>query len=283
MNNKVVTTPLSRGAGITMSLVKADGLLVIDRLHEGYNVGELVDVLLPNETTVNISNTLVSIGSHDIALDILADLMSNDRFALASSHLGSFSGVLAMKNKEALIAPVHILHQDGEYNTTLIDQYLDDNYVLIEGVSRQQCLYIKKGNPKNIQSIQDLTREDVTYVNRQKGSGTRILLDYLLQKNNIDSKKIKGYSFELPTHTSVAASVSDERYDVGLGVASVANLYDLECVNMGVEQYDFLVHKNTLQLDSYKAFVKCLNSSEFKNKLELLGGYTIHNPGNIKK
>ena len=282
VDNEVVATPLNRGAGITMSLVKSDGLLKIDRLREGYEVGAQVEVILPTETTMDISNTLVSIGSHDIALDILNDLMCGSHFNLASSHLGSFSGVLAMKNKEAHIAPVHILHKSGEYNTDIIKQYLNDDYLLVEGILRTQSIYVKKGNPKRIKTIQDLTRSDVTYVNRQKGSGTRILLDYLLQKEEINPKDIKGYAFELPTHTAVAASVSDERYDAGLGVVSVANLYDLDFVDIGLEQYDFLIHKDTLKLKSYKTFIKQLNSKEFRQKLNDLGGYIINQPGTIK-
>jgi len=280
VNGELIATPLARGAGITMSLVRADGLLIVERLNEGYQKGDLVDVLLLNKD-IDVSNTLVSIGSHDVLLDIVNDLMSNNGYHLSSSHVGSFSGVLSMKNQEAHIAPVHILGNDGRYNDFILDKYLSTEYHLIKGVSRIQGLYVKKGNPKNIKSLQDLTRKDVNFVNRQQGSGTRILLDFLLDKQQIDQKSINGYAYELTTHTLVAASVLDERYDAGLGVKSVASLYDLDFIEIANEEYDFLIHRDTLKLDSYKQFIQVLHSIEFKAKLEKLGGYKTSNIGTI--
>ena len=282
VNGELIATPLPRGAGITMSLVKADGLLVIDRLNEGYQKGDVVKVLLLNQDFES-SNTLVSIGSHDILLDIVNDLMSNDGHRLSSSHVGSFSGVLSIKNKEAHIAPVHILGENGAYNKFLIDEYLSSDYHLVKGVSRIQGLYVKKGNPKNIQSLADIKRNDVQFVNRQKGSGTRILLDHLLNLSNTNPEDINGYSYELTTHTLVASNIMDDRYDTGLGVKSVASLYNLDFVEIANEEYDFLVHKDTLELDSYKQFINTLQSNKFKEKLDELGGYDIHNIGKIIK
>jgi putative molybdopterin biosynthesis protein len=188
-----------------------------------------------------------------------------------------------MKTQEAHIAPVHILSIDGTYNDFLIEKYLSDEYHLVKGVSRVQGLYVKKGNPKNIKSLEDLQRKDVHFVNRQKGSGTRILLDYLLDKKSIDPNQINGYSYELTTHTLVAASVLDERYDTGLGVQSVASMYDLDFIEISHEEYDFLLHKNTLKLDSYKHFISVLQSKEFREKLHVLGGYKLNNIGAIIK
>jgi len=280
VNGELIATPLARGAGITMSLVRADGLLIVERLNEGYQKGDVVDVLLLNKD-IDVSSTLVSIGSHDVLLDIVNDLMSNNGYNLSSSHVGSFSGVLSMKNQEAHIAPVHILGENGNYNGFLIDKYLSDEYQLVKGVSRIQGLYVKKGNPKDIQSLDDLLREDVNFVNRQKGSGTRILLDYLFNQKEINPKNINGYPYELTTHTLVAASVLDERYDTGLGVKSVASLYDLDFIEIAHEEYDFLIHKDTLKLESYKQFIQVLQSTEFKQKLEELGGYNIKKIGSI--
>lgn len=282
VNGELIATPLARGAGITMSLVRADGLLIVERLNEGYQKGDIVDVLLLNKD-IDVSSTLVSIGSHDILLDIVNDFMSNSGYHLSSSHVGSFSGVLSMKNQEAHIAPVHILGDNGNYNDFLIEKYLSSEYHLVKGVSRIQGLYVKKGNPKDIQSLNDLLREDVNFVNRQKGSGTRILLDYLFDKKEINQKNINGYAYELTTHTLVAASVLDDRYDTGLGVQSVASLYDLDFIEIAHEEYDFLIHKDTLKLDSYKQFIQVLQSSDFKEKLENLGGYKINKIGSILK
>jgi putative molybdopterin biosynthesis protein len=280
VQNEIVATPLDRGAGITMSLVKADGFIISKKLSEGFLKEDYVDVTLINNH-INIDNNLVSIGSHDIILDIINDQMNDLGFSLSSSHVGSFSGILSIKNNECHIAPVHILHTDGTYNSFIIDKYLDDNYHIIKGIERIQGLYIKKGNPKQIKNISDLTRKDISFVNRQKGSGTRILLDHILQENNINKEDINGYNYELTTHTLVAASIKDERYDTGLGVKSVANLYDLDFIEIGKEHYDFIIHKSILNDPTYQTFIHILQSDLFKEKLEHIGGYIIHNPGHI--
>lgn len=281
VNDELIATPLSRGAGITMSLVKSDGFLIVDRFSEGFEAKETVEITLTNETNDH-SKTLVSIGSHDIILDIINDQLNENGFKLSSSHVGSFGGVLSIKNMEAHISPVHILCDSGNYNDTLIDEFLDDEYVVVRGVTRQQCLYVKKGNPKNISSLKDLKRSDISFVNRQKGSGTRILFDFLIQKLDINHKEISGYEYELSTHTQVASTVLTERYDVGLGIVSVANMYDLDYIPVGEEHYDFLVHKSTLQLESFKSFIQIIQSKYFKEKIEYLGGYSLDNPGTIK-
>lgn len=280
INDEIIATPLDRGAGVTMSLVKADGIMVIDKNREGYEEMSLVDVTLLKDIS-EIKKSLIVIGSHDILLDKVDDLMSNEKFHLSSSHIGSFGGIMAIKNKGCHIAPVHILNEDGEYNEFIIDKYLDKSYSLVRGVSRIQGLYVKKGNPKNIKSLKDLTREDITFVNRQRGSGTRILLDYSLTKENIDKAKIKGYEFELSTHMLVASSVKDPRFDTGMGAQSVANLNKLDFVKIGEEHYDFIVLNEIIGTPLYNQFIKVLKSDEFKEELDKLGGYKIENIGEI--
>lgn len=278
VNNELIATPLSRGASISMSLIKSDGLLIVDRFNEGYEQGSEVEVVLYQET-IDTNQTLVSIGSHDIILDYINDLMNEQGFHLSSSHVGSFGGVHSIKNKECHIAPIHILHSDKTYNSHIIKEYLDQEYHLVEGIKRTQGLYVKKGNPKKIKNIKDLER--VTFVNRQRGSGTRILLDQLLDKNGIASTNIKGYKYELSTHTQVAVAVLNNRYDTGLGIESVARRYDLDFIELSHESYDFLVHKDTLKLEQYKTFIQILESSTFKEHLASLHGYILDQPGRI--
>ncbi|MCK5388248.1 MAG: molybdopterin biosynthesis protein [Candidatus Izimaplasma sp.] len=280
INNEIIATPLDRGAGVTMSLVKADGIMVIEKNSEGYEAMSYVDVYLLKDLK-EIEKSLIVIGSHDILLDKVDDLMSNDKFHLSSTHIGSFGGIMAIKNKGCHIAPVHILHEDGKYNEFIIDKYLDNTYSLVRGVSRIQGLYVKKGNPKNIKSLKDLTRDDITFVNRQRGSGTRILLDYLLKEEKIDKAVITGYEFELGTHMLVASSVKDPRYDTGMGVASVANLMGLNIIELGEEHYDFIVLNEIIDTPLYNQFIKVLKSKEFKNELDKLGGYSIDNIGEL--
>jgi len=280
INNEIIATPLDRGAGITMSLVKADGIMVVPKNSEGYSAMEYVDIQLLKDIK-EIEKSLIVIGSHDILLDKVDDLMSNDKFHLSSTHIGSFGGIMAIKNRGCHLAPVHILHNSGIYNEFIIDKYLDNTYTLVRGVSRIQGLYVKKGNPKNIKSLQDLTRDDVTFVNRQRGSGTRILLDYLLKKEEIDKNLITGYGFELGTHMLVASSVKDPRYDCGMGVVSVANLMGLDIIELGEEHYDFIVLNEIIDTPLYNNFIKVLKSFDFKKELDKLGGYSIDNIGEI--
>ncbi len=280
INNEIIATPLDRGAGVTMSLVKADGIMIIEKNKEGYEEMSLVDIHLLKDLR-EIEKSLVVIGSHDIILDKIDDLMSNEKYHLSSTHIGSFGGIMAIKNKGCHIAPVHILNTDGIYNEFIIDKYLDDTYSLVRGVSRIQGLYIKKGNPKKIKSLKDLSRKDITFVNRQRGSGTRILLDYLLKEENIDKDLIKGYEFELGTHMLVATSVKNPRYDTGMGVQSVANLMGLDMIILAEEHYDFIVMNEIIDTSVYKQFLKVLKSQEFKNVLQKLGGYNIKNIGEI--
>ncbi len=280
INNEIIATPLDRGAGVTMSLVKADGIMMIPKNSEGYNALSTVDVQLLKDIK-EIKKSLIVIGSHDILLDKVDDLMRNDKFHLSSTHVGSFGGIMAIKNKGCHIAPVHILYEDGKYNEFIIDKYLDDSVSLVRGVSRIQGLYVKKNNPKKIKSLKDLTRNDVAFVNRQRGSGTRILLDYLLEKENINKNKITGYDLELGTHMLVASNIKDPRYDTGMGVESVANLMVLDFIALGEEHYDFLVLNEIIDTPMYNNFIKVLKSSEFKRELDKLGGYSFDNIGEI--
>lgn len=282
INNEYIASPLDRGAGVTMSLVKADGIMVVPKNSEGFESGSIVDISLLKDIK-EIDRSLISIGSHDILLDKVDDLMSNNNYHLSSSHIGSFGGIMAIKSKGCHIAPVHVLDQDGSYNLNLLDKYLGSEYCLVRGVSRVQGLMVKKGNPKNIQCLKDLLKNDITFVNRQRGSGTRILLDYILDKEGIDSKDIKGYDFELSTHMLVASSVKDSRFDCGMGIVSVANLNNLDIIEVGKENYDFLVLKDIIDTPIYNEFIKVLQSNEFKNELDKLGGYIINEIGAIIK
>ncbi len=281
INNEFVATQLDRKAGSTRSVVDADGILEIPKNSEGYNKDTTVNIRLLKDIE-SIKKSLVVIGSHDIIIDTIHDLMENEGYNISSSHVGSFAGVLAIKSECTHIAPSHLLHTDGTYNTFLIDKYLNKDYVVIKGVNRNQGLYVKKGNPKKIKSLKDLTRKDITFVNRQKGSGTRTLLDYLFKKENINADKIKGYDFELTTHTLIANSVLDERFDTGLGIESVAYLNNLEFINLGTEEYDFIIKRDSLELDIVKSFIKTLKSDKFAEALSKIPGYSLYNIGELK-
>lgn len=281
VNGKWVCTPLSRGAGVSMSLVDCDGILEIPKEYEGFNSGEEVNVKL-TKPLEEIKNKIVCIGSHDLILDFVRDTMiKNSNINLSSTHVGSLNGVLTLKNKECFIAPMHILDEKtGEYNiSTIKDIFKGEKMALIKGVKRKQGLIVQKGNPLNIKSISDLKK--VKYVNRQRGSGTYILLDYLIKKDGINKKDIVGFDFSVPTHFDVAINVKEGVADCGLGILSVAKALDLDFIEVFDEEYDFLIYQKDLETKKAKTFIKTLQSTEVKEQLENAGGYGICNIGEV--
>lgn len=274
VNNEIIATPITRGAGITTSLLKADGIIEIDRSLEGLNTGDKVEISLLKPIE-KIKENILSIGSHDILMDILRDYIP-----ITSSHVGSLGGIMALKQNQCHLAPIHLLDsKTGEYNISYVKQYFKEPMILIKGVKRIQGFMVKKGNPKNITSIQDLASPNIKFVNRQRGAGTRILLDFLLDKNKISKDSIVGYQREMLTHMSVAAEVNSNKVDVGLGVYSAAKEMDLDFIPVGNEEYDFLIRKSSLEFLS--SFIKALKSEEFKIALEKLGGYEFTNTGEL--
>ena len=284
VDGKLIATPLSRGAGATMSLVRADGILVIPQNSEGVEGGETVSIeLLKN--IAEIRDTIVSIGSHDIAMDIMANLMhqKNSSYSLSSAHVGSMGGIMALRRGEAHMAPIHLLDEaTGRYNEAYIKRYLPNMEIaLIKGIKRIQGIMVKKDNPKHIYSFEDLSREDVQFVNRQKGAGTRILLDFMLQQKGMTIDSILGYEREMTTHMAVAAAVSSGSADAGLGVLSAAKAMGLDFIPVGEEEYDFAIPVRHLELPMVKLFIENLKSLDFAKELEVLGGYSLDAAGEI--
>jgi putative molybdopterin biosynthesis protein len=248
VSRKYIATPISRGAGTTMSLVRADGVLEIPQSVEGYEAGTKVSVkLLKSERSIR--NTLVCIGSHDPIVDTASDLfhMKTGKYFLSSAHVGSMGGIMT----------------------------------LIKGVKRIQGIIVPKGNPLNIRSLSDIASNDRKFVNRQRGSGTRLFLDYSLKKLDISSKEIFGYEREEFTHLCVAAVVAAGDADCDLGVYSVAQLIGLDFIPLGNEEYDFAVPGEFLDMDMIKEFIKVIKSFEFRAELDKLGGYDYTEIGEI--
>ncbi len=275
VDGKLIATPLNRGAGVTMALVEADGLLVIPKNSEGIEAGETAQVELTRDIQ-DIENTLVSIGSQDMIMDFVANLMEKEpgNVHLSSAHVGSMGGILALKRGEAHMAPIHLLDEEtGEYNQFYIDKYLGDDFVLIKGVPREQGLIIPKGNPKGIRSFDDIAERGLTFVNRQRGSGTRLLADYLFKKSGADTDRIIGYDREMTTHMAVAAAVEAGTADAGLGAYSAAKVMGLDFIFIANEEYDFAIGRKYLETPMAKAFLKVIGSEEFHQILKDLGGY----------
>ena len=282
VGDKLVAAPLARGAGAAMSLVRADGFCIIPQNSEGYEAGETVEVELYKDLS-EIENTVVSIGSHDMIMDIISDRMAANyqNMYLSSTHVGSMGGLMALKRGETTIAPTHLLNEaDGRYNEAILKQLFGaGTMALIKGVDRIQGIMVKKGNPLHIQGVEDLTR--VRYVNRQRGAGTRVLLDYKLKQAGIRPEEIDGYDKEAATHMAVAALVASDEIDAGMGIKPAADAMGLDFIEVGVEEYDFAIARQNLQLPQVQAFLEILRSGAFHEELAKLGGYGWHQAGKI--
>ena len=282
INNKYVATPIKRGSGTITTLVNADGVIRVPQNVEGINEGEKVDIELLKDIS-EINNTIISIGSHDIVMDIINDELIKESFGkvhLSSTHVGSFQGLLSIIKGESHIAPIHLFDVESEtYNIPFINKYVEEDVALIKLVKRTQGIIVKKGNPLNIKSVNDLI--NVRYINRQKGSGTRILFDYLLKKNNINKDDINGYEREEFTHMSLAKAIENGDADCGLGVYSAAHIFDLDFIPICEEEYDLLLKKDMLNSEYINYLLCTINKESFINKVKSLGGYNLENMGEV--
>jgi putative molybdopterin biosynthesis protein len=288
VGGRVVATPLSTGAGVLMSLVKADGIVTIPRFSEGYHAGETVKVeLLRSPRTID--NTIVAIGSHDMTLDLLADFLQrrHPHLRLSSSHVGSVSGLLALQRNEAHLAGSHLLDEEsGEYNIGYVQKMLGEqgvHGVLLGFVRRTQGLIVPKGNPKRVESLEDLLREDVIFVNRQRGAGTRVLLDYELKKRGVNPRRIQGYDRMEYTHLAVAAAVRSGAADCGLGILAAARALDLDFVPLFDERYDLVIPQEHYESPLLQPLLEIIRdrASGFAAAVESLGGYGVEQMGNV--
>ncbi|ADG81625.1 molybdopterin biosynthesis protein [Thermincola potens] len=284
VGDRIVATPMSRGAGIIMSLVRADGLLQVPKLTEGLEAGAEVEVEL-FRTKEEIRNTVVAVGSHDISLDILGNLLKErfPRLSLSSAHVGSLGGLMAIKRGECHIAGMHMLdEQTGEYNLPYIERLLKNQQVtVINLMYRQQGFIVARGNPKQIKGIEDLVRNDVRFINRQRGAGTRILLDYYLKQKGIDPELIAGYDREEYTHMAVAVAVASGTVDTGLGILAAAHALDLDFVPLTEERYDLVIPAEFWHTDLINALMEIIRSDKFKVRVAGLGGYDMRDTGKV--
>ena len=277
-----VAAPLSRGAGVTMSLVRADGMLRVPRLQEGFHEGETVPVELLRPVS-ELEETLVCIGSHDLTLDVLSSHMKakGGQGGIASAHVGSLAGILSLRKGEAHFAGIHLLDPEtGEYNRSYLQRFLPGRDVaLMNLVYRTQVLIVPKGNPLNIKALADLVKPGIRFINRQGGSGTRVLLDYLLQKQGLTKEQIVGYEREEFTHLAVAVAVASGSADVGLGIQSAAEALGLDYILVGEERYDLAIPREFLEESRMKVMIEVIQSKAFQEDVLALGGYDVRETG----
>ncbi len=285
VGDNLMATPSGKGAGAVMSLVRADGLLTVPSGSEGIGAGEKVQVELLRPQT-EVDATLVSIGSHDNILDLLANHLHNQRpiVRISSAHVGSMGGIMAIKRGEAHIGGTHLLDEEtGEYNISFIKRFLAGiSLQLINLCYREQGLIVAKGNPKNIQGFKDVAEKKHTFINRQNGAGTRLLTDKVLQDEGIDPSDIVGYGHEEYTHMSIAASVANGSVDTGLGIRAAANALGLDFVPIAEERYDLIVPGQHLDDNKVKSVLELIRTNTcFHDAILALGGYNLRGCGKV--
>ncbi|MEO7370249.1 MAG: molybdopterin biosynthesis protein [Ilumatobacteraceae bacterium] len=283
VDGNIIATPLPRGAGVLTSLVRADGLLVVPAGVEGHHAGDAVQVQLLRGLS-EISRTIVAIGSHDLVLDVAASALRTDDplITLASSNVGSLGGLVAVRDGLCHLAGSHLLDPDtGEYTLPYIDRLfgVDPDLAVIRLVHRDQGLIVAPGNPLGLTGVDDLTRAGVRYVNRQRGAGTRVLLDHELNRRGIDPELIVGYSREEHTHLAVAAAVAAGRADTGMGILAAARAFGLDFVPIAREPYDLVLRASVVDDELLTPLWALIQRPAFQAEVEALGGYSCEETG----
>lgn len=279
VNGRVVALPLPRASSLTTSMAEADGVVRIPRNSEGLEKGREVEVELFREAA-EIERNILLAGSHDPALDLLAAALAERApgTSLSKAPMGSLDGLLALKGCEAHLAGCHLLDpESGAYNFPALAKHFPAGEVsLVNFVYRRQGLLVPRGNPRGIRGAADLTRKGLRFVNRQRGAGTRVLLDHRLGVLGIDPDSIQGYDRVVSTHMAVAAAVASGAADVGLGVMSAAGALGLDFVPIGWERFDLAVPTASLGSPLLAPLFEVLKTPAFRQRVLSLGGYQTH-------
>jgi putative molybdopterin biosynthesis protein len=256
----------------------------IPRHIEGVAQGEKVNAYLLRPLPA-IENTLVIIGSHDNTLDLLGDQIRQGKqdINISSSHVGSMGGLMAIKKGGCHMAGAHLLDPvDGSYNVSYVKKYLPGHGVkIVNLVMREQGLIVPRGNPKNIRSIEELKTGKLRFINRQPGSGTRILFDYKLKQLGVEPGDILGYENDEYTHMSVAVAVLSGRADAGLGIKAAANALGLDFIPIITESYDLIIPERFFESQKVQVLLETIGTKEFKDRVLALGGYGVEKTGQV--
>ncbi len=284
VDGRLISSQLPRGSGSITTITEADGIIRIPANVEGISEKEQIKAQLLRPLSA-IENTVVITGSHDNTLDLLADQIRHQDtgVSISSSHVGSMGGLMAVKKGACHMAGSHLLDpEDGSYNISYIKKYLPDEKVwVIHLVMREQGLILPKNNPENVQSIKDLQEKQLQFINRQAGSGTRVLFDYQLSQLGISPETIKGYENDEYTHMSVAVDVLSGRADAGLGIMAAARALDLDFIPVVTESYDLVIPDRFYQTQKVQVLLDTIHSGEFLSRVKDLGGYSTADTGQI--
>ena len=282
VGEKMLAAPLNRGAGVISSLVRADGLALMPSGVQGMEAGESINIQL-YRTRDELEKTILCIGSHDMTLDLLAQYIAQRGRRLVSSNVGSLGGLVALKRGEAHLAGSHLLDPEtGIYNDSYIGKYLAETSVQqVMLVKREQGLIVPRANPKNIKGLDDLIRPDIAFVNRQRGAGTRVLLDYELGKLNVSADSVAGYKNEEFTHLGVAAAIASGRADCGLGIAAAAKALELDFIPLFDERYELIIPQVYFDDPLLAPLFDVLALDEFQQAVNEMPGYDSSEMGQL--
>ncbi|MFO7681206.1 MAG: molybdopterin biosynthesis protein, partial [Chloroflexota bacterium] len=285
VGDRVIATPVSRGAGVITSLVRADGIVRVPRFSEGVDAGAPVTVHLYREAR-DIEKTIVAIGSHDLTLDLLAQFLAETGSGsrLSSANVGSLGGLVALRRSEAHCGGAHLLDPEtGVYNVSYVQRYLpQEEIVLVTLVGREQGWIVPPGNPKRLAAWTDAARSDIQIVNRQRGAGTRVLLDYELEQHHLTSTQVRGYEREEYTHLSVAAAIASGTADAGLGIRAAARALHLDFVPLTHERYDLVMTRSSYESALMQPLLALLQAERFKTAVAALPGYDTEPMGQVQ-
>lgn len=280
-----VAVPLKKGAGAITTLTRANGMLRIDASFEGERHGREVqiDLLVPRS---QVERTILCTGSHDLSLDVLNDFLCrrDPAWPLASTHVGSLGGIMALRDGMCHLAGSHLLDpEDGSYNTSYLRRYLPERDIrMLTLVHREQGFIVPRGNPRGIATIHDLFQDGLMFINRQAGSGTRVLLDYELSRHSLDPDDIRGYDQDEYTHMAVAVAVLSGKTDTGLGIRSAANALGLDFVPLVEERYDLLIPGEYWDEPMIRAVREVIDTPLFRETVERMGGYSTRDTGTVQ-
>ncbi|RCW51589.1 molybdopterin biosynthesis protein [Halanaerobium sp. MA284_MarDTE_T2] len=283
--NDLISIPGKSGAAAMDSLIKSDGIALIKSSKEGIEAGGNLPVILL-KSEAQIKNSLLLAGSHDLTLDIIKNEFSSGHSGLDFKYItsGSMGGLTSLKRREAEIAGAHLLDTEtGSYNESFVKKlFNNEEMVIVNLVKREQGLMVVKGNPNKISELEDIIKKDLNYINRQKGAGTRVLLDYILEQKNINKENLNGYKREVYTHIAAAAAVASGGADAALGIKAAADIMGLDFIPVKEERYDFVFRKNKINDIKIEKLLNLINSDKFKNKILKMDGYKTDITGEIK-
>lgn len=264
-------------AGYTVAEVEAAFGLAVARWREFQRATPPVaEATLP-------THRLRFVGSHDPVVEFITRHLRAryPDLELCVEFRGSLAGLIALARGEAEVAGAHLRgeHSD-EYNVEHVRHILPGlPVVLVTLATREVGLIVARGNPKGIHGIADLARDDVRLVNRQRGSGTRILLDARLRELGIDPEQVRGYAHEETTHLGVAATVAEGRADVGIGIRAAAEAAGLDFLPLSRERYDLVIPLRLRDTRPVRALLDTLTSPRLRDVVASLGGYDVSTMG----